>query len=1034
VRYYLSVSQLLFCVSAIAQVSIDDFDAGVSYYCFTDEEHITKNLAFINTLFYTSLIQYPDSGIGLQTGEFLECYEQGGSIDPSCPQPEFCDESDDSRWRHKGLDYNCEIGTPIFSLNRGVVVSNNEDGWGELVIHDAEKNVLVNYQHLNSRNFEIGSYVNIGDQVGTGGNTAPPGLNLGPHSHIGILPENNECIENRNDCLGPQNHILETNFDPRILHDLYPIYEINDGLDIYGGGSYENKFRFIIKLEFPIRENYNETERYFGYLINYLDESNISDVKIFRRLQDNLDEEYLFSVVPGSFVRGDDPNNNDYDPDEVNAFYFEVELNKFSHPHERPTDFTEYNLSFSIINSENKKLDISTAKKVYFVGPFHDIVNNSWYQEYVRLSIHHGFIKGNDGNLFPAEPITRGEAAKLIVIAANSIDFFDINDRFSCSSQIIVDGIECLPIFEDVNIEHPLFKYVQTLKNNNIFLGNSDDNFHPEQNITRGLFTKLLVDAFDLPAPENTNRTDNMSDILGHNYQNSIEVMVNINRPWIVTLLPIVTLVPPSEPLLSGTSKNSFSPDILIDRATALKAIFNCYEFTRVRLKTEDLRKNKGTIYPSNPQLLGSNFEQPSNVISNPPDSLILDDGTNHILITENNLLELTYSDEFDIDNDQLFFFWSSSHGELMSNHPEYQSIFFTPPSVNRLSDFELFTLSGDYNGNIATGLFDITVVPSCISEANFFHDISSWSIEDGNDLFDLINTTGFLISNLPTLDPLHLNGQWRSIDSGISGNGTVGAYYDFQLDLLYESTNNKGVHLYNGAMSLTNGLLSPCGDISAQATISIIGLVENDQTLTVVPLNDSSNQDSCSTGDNQIYQVASEFLTNGSTFDFEINRDENCNLFLTTENCAWTANGECISDYKPFSKQDDIPPEVTNIRYDGCIITFDVDDDNSPMRSLHLSTYFDSITYGCQTEWGWGDQTSITSCGSEFSVNQCPKPNISILSTSSGFSIEFKDEENFETLPDYIFIVVTDGSGNSTEIRVDIQEWCDVDCTSSPF
>lgn len=56
--------------------------------------------------------------------------------------------------------------------------------------------------------------------------------------------------------------------------------------------------------------------------------------------------------------------------------------------------------------------------------------------------------------------------------------------------------------FSDVNTEHWAYSYIHRLYEKGIVIGYSDGTFHPDENITRGEFIKILVTAFALFRPE----------------------------------------------------------------------------------------------------------------------------------------------------------------------------------------------------------------------------------------------------------------------------------------------------------------------------------------------------------------------------------------------------------------------------------------------------------------------------------------------------------------------------------------------------
>lgn len=85
---------------------------------------------------------------------------------------------------HNGIDIAAKKGTPIIATASGKVKSVvNKKGWGNLVIIDHGNGYESWYSHLNSFNVKTGDVVNMGDNIGTVGDT---GYATGPHLHFEI--------------------------------------------------------------------------------------------------------------------------------------------------------------------------------------------------------------------------------------------------------------------------------------------------------------------------------------------------------------------------------------------------------------------------------------------------------------------------------------------------------------------------------------------------------------------------------------------------------------------------------------------------------------------------------------------------------------------------------------------------------------------------------------------------------------------------------------------------------------------------------
>ncbi|QQY79978.1 S-layer family protein [Keratinibaculum paraultunense] len=111
---------------------------------------------------------------------------------------------------------------------------------------------------------------------------------------------------------------------------------------------------------------------------------------------------------------------------------------------------------------------------------FKDVKKDDWYFEEVGKAIAAGYIGGyEDGTIRPNKPITREEAAKIIVIASElkeKIEDIDLN---------FVDSHE---------IGSWAKNYVKTMKSQGYMKGYEDGTFRPKRQITRGETAKIFAD------------------------------------------------------------------------------------------------------------------------------------------------------------------------------------------------------------------------------------------------------------------------------------------------------------------------------------------------------------------------------------------------------------------------------------------------------------------------------------------------------------------------------------------------------------
>ncbi|WP_337044358.1 peptidoglycan DD-metalloendopeptidase family protein [Emticicia sp. 17c] len=95
------------------------------------------------------------------------------------------------RWRrwHTGIDLDLDTGEPIYSAFDGIVrVSGVHGGYGRCVVVRHYNGLETLYGHLSKINFESGTLVKAGDEIGKGGST---GRSSGPHLHFETRYEGN---------------------------------------------------------------------------------------------------------------------------------------------------------------------------------------------------------------------------------------------------------------------------------------------------------------------------------------------------------------------------------------------------------------------------------------------------------------------------------------------------------------------------------------------------------------------------------------------------------------------------------------------------------------------------------------------------------------------------------------------------------------------------------------------------------------------------------------------------------------------------
>lgn len=85
---------------------------------------------------------------------------------------------------HKGTDYEADIGTSVYSMNKGVVrLASSLRNYGDTIVVDHGAGVQTVYMHLSKMNVVPGQTVEKGEIIGLSGDT---GYVLNPHLHLTV--------------------------------------------------------------------------------------------------------------------------------------------------------------------------------------------------------------------------------------------------------------------------------------------------------------------------------------------------------------------------------------------------------------------------------------------------------------------------------------------------------------------------------------------------------------------------------------------------------------------------------------------------------------------------------------------------------------------------------------------------------------------------------------------------------------------------------------------------------------------------------
>jgi ribosomal protein L30/L7E len=114
---------------------------------------------------------------------------------------------------------------------------------------------------------------------------------------------------------------------------------------------------------------------------------------------------------------------------------------------------------------------------------FTDVFPTDYYYEAVRHLYCAGVISGySDGTFRPYNPTTRGQLTKIVVLG------FGL-PLYTPPS----------PTFTDVPTTHTFYQYIETAAHEGLVSGYSDGTFRPENNVTRGQLSKIVVEAAGWP-------------------------------------------------------------------------------------------------------------------------------------------------------------------------------------------------------------------------------------------------------------------------------------------------------------------------------------------------------------------------------------------------------------------------------------------------------------------------------------------------------------------------------------------------------
>jgi peptidoglycan LD-endopeptidase LytH len=107
----------------------------------------------------------------------------------------FGDARDGGKRRHEGVDAFATKGTPLIAVASGTArAANNRLGGKVLWLYDRENDITLYYAHLDSQYVGLLSRVQVGDTIGTVGNTGNA-AHTPPHLHFGIYARGEGAVD-----------------------------------------------------------------------------------------------------------------------------------------------------------------------------------------------------------------------------------------------------------------------------------------------------------------------------------------------------------------------------------------------------------------------------------------------------------------------------------------------------------------------------------------------------------------------------------------------------------------------------------------------------------------------------------------------------------------------------------------------------------------------------------------------------------------------------------------------------------------------
>ncbi|KAB8137994.1 hypothetical protein F9U64_07195 [Gracilibacillus oryzae] len=206
------------------------------------------------------------------------------------------------------------------------------------------------------------------------------------------------------------------------------------------------------------------------------------------------------------------------------------------------------------LNAKTGNWHSRLTDEIVTVNPEANDIEGLLEEEALKLMIAYGAIPiDENGNIHPEQPITRGEMVKMLMLANNPdpLYYYDMGAKYANS-----EGS-----FDDVTATNEYFSYVEEAIRKG-FLDQEDENFKPNELVTRMELAQLLVHALEY------DQIAGYADMFQHPYQD-ISSEEQAGYVAIVHYLNIMS-----------TTSDEFKPEQEVTRAQAAQ-IF--YQYLTVR-------------------------------------------------------------------------------------------------------------------------------------------------------------------------------------------------------------------------------------------------------------------------------------------------------------------------------------------------------------------------------------------------------------------------------------------------------------------